>query len=63
MVHYVSISTEIQALTLGPDMARKQFEWLEADLIKANQNRKNVPWILVNGHRSMVSERAKSLSL
>eukprot|EP00051_Salpingoeca_urceolata_P028294 m.486118 g.486118 ORF g.486118 m.486118 type:complete len:545 (+) comp24185_c0_seq1:153-1787(+) len=53
LVHYVSISTEIQANVLGADMVRKQFEWLEADLKKANANRHNVPWILVNGHRSM----------
>ena len=53
LVHYVSISTEIQGLTMGSEMARKQFEWLKQDLIKANKKRDKQPWILVNGHRSM----------
>ena len=54
LVHYVSISTElwfgvgtleVNALTL--------IEWLKKDLAAANKNRKNVPWIIVQGHRSM----------
>jgi len=37
----------------GSELIRRQFEFLEQDLIKANKNRENVPWIVVNGHRSM----------
>lgn len=37
----------------GSELIRRQFEFLEQDLIKANENRENVPWIVVNGHRSM----------
>lgn len=34
-----------------------QLAWLEADLIKANQNRNSQPWILVQGHRPMYTEK------
>jgi len=37
----------------GYKLIADQFNWLEADLIEANKNRANVPWIVVNGHRSM----------
>jgi hypothetical protein len=30
----------------------KQLEFLKADLAKANANRRNVPWVIVHGHRS-----------
>ena len=30
-----------------------QFEWLEKDLTKANANRAAVPWIVLQGHRSI----------
>jgi len=57
LVHYVSISTEIQGGAMmnrgGNQLIKDQFEWLEADLKLANLNRENVPWIVVNGHRSM----------
>jgi len=57
LVHYVSISTEIQGGAMmsrgGGELIKAQFEFLEADLIAANKNRHNVPWIIVNGHRSM----------
>eukprot|EP00939_MAST-03C_sp_MAST-3C-sp1_P004575 g4575.t1 len=57
LVHYVSISTEIQGGAMmnrgGNQLIKNQFEWLEADLKRANANRDHVPWIVVNGHRSM----------
>ena len=37
----------------GNDLIKRQFEFLENDLKKANLNRDSVPWIVVNGHRSM----------
>ncbi|KAL6075285.1 Purple acid phosphatase [Balamuthia mandrillaris] len=55
-VHFISISTETDfpgcpfADTFGNQLA-----WLEADLQKANNNRAQVPWIIVVGHRPMYS--------
>ncbi len=62
LVHYVSISTEVQANIFGADMVRQQWEWLKSDLEAANANRANVPWILVNGHRSMFVWRFSPLA-
>lgn len=31
----------------------QMYAWLEQDLKKAQENRKNVPWIVVHGHRSV----------
>ena len=57
LVHYVAISTEVQALAMtayggGYDLVKRQYEWLEQDLTKANKNRDKTPWIAVFGHRS-----------
>merc|ERR1719331_2673571 len=53
LIHYVAISTEVY-FGVGPlGATRAQFEWLKADLAKANANRANVPWIAVHGHRSI----------
>jgi len=34
----------------------EQLEWLEADLIKANEERAHRPWIFVGGHRPVYSD-------
>ena len=53
LIHYIAISTEVY-FGVGPlGATRAQFEWLKADLAKANANRANVPWIAVHGHRSI----------
>lgn len=56
LVHYVAISTElyfgIASVATGVTVA-SQYNWLQADLKKANANRARVPWIVVHGHRSM----------
>ena len=36
---------------MGEQESYLQLNWLKADLEKANQNRANVPWILIFGHR------------
>lgn len=41
-VHFVAISTEWD-FSLGSE----QNEWIKKDLEAANNNRKNVPWIIV----------------
>ena len=54
LVHYVSISTELFfGVTDGKTTADTLLTWLKADLEKANQNRDKVPWIIVEGHRSV----------
>jgi hypothetical protein len=54
LVHYVSISTELWfGVTDGTVNKDTQLAWLEKDLQAANQNRENVPWIIVQGHRSV----------
>ena len=31
------------------DIGSPQYEWLQADLQKANANRENVPWLILTG--------------
>lgn len=53
-VHVVSFSSEFYYfLDYGWKQAVYQFEWLEQDLQKANQNRVNRPWIIAMAHRPM----------
>jgi hypothetical protein len=49
-VHFTFMSTEHDY-----DAATPQQQWLIQDLQKANQNRKQIPWIFVLGHRPMYS--------
>lgn len=65
LVHFVSLSTETDypGSPDGPDTFSpfghragpfgNQLQWLQDDLAKAVENRKNVPWIVVLGHRAM----------
>lgn len=54
LIHYVSLSTEIWfGVTDGKVTRETQLAWLEEDLKAAHQNRENVPWIIVQGHRSI----------
>ncbi|KAI6192261.1 Purple acid phosphatase [Aphelenchoides bicaudatus] len=54
-VHFISFSTEVYFWweQYGTQMLRNQWNWLVEDLRKANENRKNVPWIITLGHRPM----------
>lgn len=56
LVHYVAISTELYSeagsIETGVDVF-SQHTWLAEDLKKANDNRQQVPWIVVHGHRSL----------
>lgn len=47
-IHFAMLSTEI-------DFSRssEQYQWLQADLKRANKNRKHVPWVIVAGHRPL----------
>lgn len=50
--HIISYSTEFYYFTqFGWSQIERQYEWLEKDLKRANQNRANRPWIITFGHR------------
>merc|ERR1719223_1263466 len=54
LVHYVSISTELWfGVSDGKVTKNTLLDWLKKDLETANRNRKAVPWIVVQGHRSV----------
>jgi hypothetical protein len=53
-IHFVAVTTEVYYNDYLGDSLERQYQWLEQDLAKANANRKNVPWIVVFGHRPMV---------
>jgi len=52
-MHYVAISTEHHLNPGSP-----QYQWLEADLQKANANRQKQPWVVVYGHRPLYCSNA-----
>ena len=49
-IHFVSISSEHNY-----DPGSSQYTWFENDLESANENREDVPWIIVFAHRPMYS--------
>ena len=53
--HFIMITTEFYYYNdkYGWDQIGYQFEWLQQDLAKANENRKMRPWIIVGGHRKV----------
>jgi len=71
-VHFVQINTETdfpdspigQSGWLRGGPFGDQLGWLKQDLAKAVTNRKNVPWIIVSGHRPMyTSDKTKKACL
>lgn len=55
LVHWVTINSELyfEAAQQAQQSIAAQWNWLRADLVAANANRANVPWIAVQAHRSM----------
>jgi len=51
-IHFISFSTE-HYFSLEDPFVGLQYDWFVQDLIKANQNRKKVPWIIMYGHRPL----------
>lgn len=43
-IHILSFNTEEQYDSFAP--GSEQYKFIEEDLIKANENRKNVPWVI-----------------
>ena len=53
--HIIAVSTEVfyyQSKIVQDNM----LDWIRADLTRANQNRENVPWIIMHYHRPAYSE-------
>jgi len=54
LVHYISVSTELWfGVGDGQSNTSTFLKWAEADLEAANKNRAAVPWIIMQGHRSV----------
>lgn len=54
LVHYVSMSTELFFGVTDGKVTKDSFiAWLKNDLEAANKNRDKIPWIVVQGHRSI----------
>ena len=54
LVHYVSLSTELWFGVGDNNTSVKSFlAWLVKDLEAANEKREEVPWIILQGHRSV----------
>lgn len=57
LIHYIVINTEVYkyvnqtASSPLPFTPEQQLAWLEQDLKQANQNRDQVPWIVMAGHK------------
>ena len=50
LIHLIGIDTNIYYFDTESVYRKAQLEWLEKDLIKANNNRDKVPWILLTSH-------------
>lgn len=56
----IMINTEFYYYTkYGWSQIARQFEWLEAELKRANANRATAPWIIVLGHRPLYCLKKK----
>jgi len=51
-IHFIAFSTE-HYFSLEDPFVGLQYDWFVNDLIKANQNRDKVPWIIMYGHRPL----------
>eukprot|EP00756_Hemistasia_phaeocysticola_P019374 Hpha_TRINITY_DN15653_c8_g1::TRINITY_DN15653_c8_g1_i1::g.99463::m.99463 len=52
-IHIVSYNTEMWHTHHKLGIVRDQYQWLKADLKRANANRKNVPWVVAIAHTPM----------
>ena len=61
MVHVLNFDTEHYFYENSWSEAdiQRQYDWIQADLIKANQNREKVPWLVVQGHRFILKIQRK----
>jgi hypothetical protein len=55
LIHIVVYNSEVffWPESYGVDQMQAMFEWLESDLQRARENRKQVPWVMAIAHRPM----------
>lgn len=56
-VHFVAIDTEVYAYSRNQGEIDSQLKWLENDLIMANNNRAQSPWIVMYGHKGYYMDK------
>ncbi|RMX42635.1 hypothetical protein pdam_00010287 [Pocillopora damicornis] len=57
LIHFVAFDSEVYYYYSNKGQIQRQLNWLEADLIKANQNRERTPWIVSLAHKSWFMEK------
>ncbi|XP_020628911.1 acid phosphatase type 7-like isoform X2 [Orbicella faveolata] len=57
LIHFVGFDTEVYYYYSDKGQIQRQLNWLEADLIKANQNRDKTPWIVSLAHKAWFMEK------
>jgi len=57
-VHFITMNTEIEYDDFAPGSF--QYRWIENDLNQANNNRRETPWIIFQGHRPMYYDNTNS---
>ena len=57
-VHFIVLDYNYYLGLEPEEIATAQLQWLETDLIKANNNRDAVPWIIINAHVPMYCSSA-----
>ncbi|XP_058947647.2 acid phosphatase type 7 isoform X2 [Pocillopora verrucosa] len=57
LIHFVAFDSEVYHYYSNKGQIQRQLNWLEADLIKANQNRERTPWIVSLAHKAWFMEK------
>ncbi|KAM7438504.1 hypothetical protein ABFA07_012029 [Porites harrisoni] len=57
LIHFVGFDTEVYFYYSNKGQIQRQLNWLEADLIKANQQREKTPWIVSLAHKAWFMEK------
>lgn len=57
LIHFVAFDSEVYHYYRDKGQIQRQINWLEADLIKANQNRERTPWIVSLAHKAWFMEK------
>ncbi|XP_068693924.1 acid phosphatase type 7-like isoform X2 [Montipora foliosa] len=62
LIHFVGFDTEVYHYYPDEGQIQRQLNWLEADLIKANQQRDKTPWIVSLAHKAFFMEETNFTS-
>lgn len=65
LIHWVSLDLNLYFGTdsSAENLRKAQADWLKKDLVQANKNRKNVPWILAGSHYPFYCSECSSQSM